>query len=88
MKKKSIFLWLDTAKAVTEFIERASTCNAGIDLVSDEKAVDGKSILGVFSLDLHQPLECVIYSTCDDDIAAAANLLTKFTAPTTETVAA
>ena len=63
---------LDTIAKVKDFVDAllASTCD--VDLVSGRYVIDAKSIMGIFSLDLTKPIECVIHSdSCD---ALLANL--------------
>lgn len=54
MKKLTIFLC--TIENAKEFVDVTTKLEGDITLFSDRYVVDGKSILGVFSLDLTKPL--------------------------------
>lgn len=47
---------LDTIGAVNDFHEIVSHYNYDVDLVSGKYRVNAKSIMGVFSLDLSEPI--------------------------------
>lgn len=67
---KTITIKLDTIEDVKDFVNTVSMCNFDVDLISGRYAVDGKSIMGIFSLDLSKPIKAEIYSDdCDEFIA-------------------
>ena len=51
---------LESAVNVKKFVVCAQTKNCRVELRSDKWCVDGKSILGIFSLDLSKPIELYI----------------------------
>ncbi|MDR0919229.1 MAG: HPr family phosphocarrier protein [Oscillospiraceae bacterium] len=51
---------------VKRFVALAGVCPAEIDLVTGRYQVDAKSIMGIFSLDLSQPLLLKYYENVDD----------------------
>jgi len=53
---KEIFIKLECINDVKEFVNAAVTCPCEIYLISGRYIVDGKSIMGVFSLDLTSPI--------------------------------
>lgn len=58
-----------TIDDVKNFVQIASGIDGNIDLGNGRYIVDGKSILGVFSLDLMQPVQLRVYSdTAEQDI--------------------
>ena len=64
---KSIKISLEMAQKVKEFVALTQDCPYEILLKSGKYVVDAKSILGIFSLDLSQPLTVEIYSNdCDN----------------------
>ena len=73
MKKMSIMLY--TINDVKEFVGIVSQYDYDIDLISGRYAVDAKSIIGIFSLDLSKPLKVNIYS---DDCEELISALQKF----------
>lgn len=64
---KSVKISLEMAQKVKEFVAITQDCPYEILLKSGKYVVDAKSILGIFSLDLSQPLTVEVYSDdCDD----------------------
>ena len=47
---------LATINDVKNFVTSVSKCDYDVDLISGRYAVDAKSIMGIFSLDLLQPI--------------------------------
>ena len=62
---------LTTINDVKSFVDTVSRCDFGIDLSSGRYTVDGKSIMGIFSLDLSRPLSLLAYT---DDPAFAESM--------------
>ena len=64
---KSVKISLEMAQRVKEFVNITQSYAYDILLKSGKYVVDAKSILGIFSLDLSQPITVEIYSdNCDD----------------------
>ena len=64
---KSIQISLQMAQRVKEFVNITQNFPQEILLKSGKYVVDAKSILGIFSLDLSQPLTVEIYAEdCDE----------------------
>lgn len=59
---KSVVIKLDTINDVKNFVNTVSKYDFDVDLVSGRYAVDAKSIMGIFSLDLAKPIKVEIYS--------------------------
>lgn len=53
-------IMLMTTNDVKEIVNRATTCPYQIDLCRGRYVVDAKSLMGIFSLDLTQPLSVKI----------------------------
>lgn len=53
---------LDTVDDIKEFISITNTLNCEIDLIKGRYIVDGKSVMGVFTLNTFEPLELHIHS--------------------------
>lgn len=53
-------------KSVQEFVGAASKCSFDIDVFYNRIIIDAKSILGLLSLDLTQPLTVKCYGEDDD----------------------
>lgn len=56
---------LGNISRVKEFVTIAQSCVGDTTLKSGRYIVDGKSILGIFSLDLSQPIELECENTSD-----------------------
>ena len=64
---KAVNIKLSLAENVKSFVNIASRYPYDIDLRVGRHVVDGKSILGIFSLDLSKPITLEVYSdNCDD----------------------
>ncbi len=74
---KSVKISLEMAQKVKEFVSITQDCPYEILLKSGTYVVDAKSILGIFSLDLSQPLTVEIYA---DECADLLEKLKKFAA--------
>jgi len=72
---KSIKISLELAQRVKEFVAITQNYACEILLKSGKYVVDAKSILGIFSLDLSQPLIVEVYSDNCDELL---NALKKF----------
>lgn len=64
--KKILLSSLENAK---EFVKRANQCDFDIDVCYNRIVIDAKSILGVLSLDLRNPVT-VQYNGCDEEFEA------------------
>lgn len=67
---KSFKVKLDSITKAKNFCYVASKFDNDIDLVSGRYAVDAKSILGIFSLDLSKELVCEMATDLDSDVEA------------------
>ncbi len=55
MNKTTVML--GTINDVKSFVTVVSQCDYDVDLISGRYAVDAKSIMGIFSLDLSKPIK-------------------------------
>ncbi len=55
MNKTTVML--GTINDVKSFVSVVSQCDYDVDLISGRYAVDAKSIMGIFSLDLSKPIK-------------------------------
>ena len=66
-KMKAVNIKLSLAENVKYFVNIANKYPYDIDLRVGRHVVDGKSILGIFSLDLSKPITLEVYADhCDD----------------------
>jgi phosphotransferase system HPr-like phosphotransfer protein len=54
---KTVNIKLETINDVKAFVNAVSNYNFDVDLVSGRYAIDAKSIMGIFSLDLSKAIE-------------------------------
>lgn len=60
MKKTNVML--DSISAVKKFVNIVSKYDYDVDLASGRYAVDAKSIMGIFSLDLSKPIQLTAHT--------------------------
>ena len=64
---KSVNVNINTINDVKNFVSIVSRCDYDVDIVSGRYAIDAKSIMGIFSLDLSKELTLNIHSdNCED----------------------
>ncbi len=73
---KEFEIRLSLPEEIKEFVKITSQCPFDIDLLSGRYVVDGKSILGIFSLDLTKPITVRVYSEDCDDFAENIKIYT------------
>lgn len=62
---KTCKIMLNTINDVKNFVELANRYDFDVDLVSGRYAVDAKSIMGIFSLDLTKPIQVEAHTEND-----------------------
>lgn len=65
---KEYIVKLNSIEQVKEFVALTNKCAFDVDLMSGRYAIDAKSIMGIFSLDLAKPLKMIVHA--DDEQAA------------------
>ena len=68
---KNVSIRLATIADVQEFVSIVAKSELDIDLKSGRYVVDAKSILGIFSLNLLEPIEMTVHSDDTDELFAA-----------------
>lgn len=53
---KKVQIMLATINDVKDFVSLVSQCDYDVDLISGRYAIDAKSIMGIFSLDISKPI--------------------------------
>ena len=64
---KTVKISLNSIDKVKSFVNVIGQFDSDFDLISGRYVIDAKSIMGIFSLDLSQPIDLTIHS--DDDAA-------------------
>lgn len=72
---KTIKISIKTINDVKQFVNTVGKVDYDVDLISGRYAIDAKSIMGIFSLDLSKDLELNIHS---DDCQPLLDELNKF----------
>ena len=72
---KEFNIRLSTIEDVRSFVDVVSRCEYDVDLSSGRYIVDGKSIIGIFSLDLMGPLRMTVHG---DEIGEMEEKLSRF----------
>ena len=67
---KTANIRINTIEDVKNFVTTVTKCNYDVDIVSGRYAIDAKSIMGIFSLDLSKPLELRVHSDDCDKLLA------------------
>ena len=69
---KSIYITLNSIEKVKLFVNTINFYDSDFDLSSGRYIIDAKSIMGIFSLDLSNPLRLDIYNDdCVEDVTTA-----------------
>lgn len=72
---KELKVKISTINDVKEFVSTVMLFSYDIDLISGRYAIDAKSIMGIFSIDLSKELKLVAHS---DDTAELEEAIAKF----------
>lgn len=65
---KTANIRINTIEDVKNFVTTVTKCNYDVDIVSGRYAIDAKSIMGIFSLDLMQPVEMTIQGDASEEL--------------------
>ena len=67
---QEIHISLPTAERVQSFVEAITPLEGNFDLISGKYVLDARSLMGIFSLDLSQPILLKIYNDTKENMAA------------------
>lgn len=74
----TVEITINTINDVKEFVSIVSKCDYDVDIVSGRYAIDAKSIMGIFSLDLSKKLTLNIHSdNCADFLEEIKGFIAK-----------
>ena len=57
-----VFVHLESSETVQEFVNTVSNMDGDFELISDMIILDARSLLGIFSLNLKEPLKLRVYN--------------------------
>ncbi len=72
---KTLKIKLSTIEDIRTFVNLVTACDFEVDLASGRYIVDAKSIMGIFSLDLMNPIQMTVHS---DDCDALMEKVARF----------
>ena len=61
-EKNTCVIRLNSIEKVKDFVNRVSTFNCDVDIIYGRYVIDGTSIMGIFSLDLTNPVTAMIHT--------------------------
>lgn len=67
---KEILVKINSTTDIKEFVELTNMCEGNVTVYSGRYVVDGKSVMGIFSLDLSTPTKVEIEGTIPDRVKA------------------
>lgn len=70
----SFSILLTSVNDVKEFVEAASHYRSDVDVLAGRYVVDGKSIMGLFSISLTGPVTVQVHGTAEDAAALKADV--------------
>lgn len=65
-----VYISLTTAEQVQRFVKTLTPLSGDFELISGKFVLDARSLMGVFSLDLTQPIDLKIYNDSPDNLEA------------------
>ncbi|CEI81698.1 hypothetical protein J18TS1_38370 [Oceanobacillus oncorhynchi subsp. incaldanensis] len=68
------YVKLDKINDVKDFVERVSGFEYKAEVISDTYILSAKSIMGIFSLDLTEPLKLRVHADSCDDLLESISL--------------
>jgi phosphotransferase system HPr-like phosphotransfer protein len=75
---KILDIRLSTIEDVRNFVNEVTRCEFDVDLASGRYIVDAKSIMGIFSLDLLNPIRMTVHSDdCEAFLARVEKYVVK-----------
>ncbi len=75
---KSVQIRMNTINDIRNFVDMTSHCSFAVDLTDGRYTVNGKSIMGVVSLDKSKVLTVLIHIDNDEEAADFVNQLKPF----------
>lgn len=72
---QQVYVSLATAKQVQRFVKTLTPLEGDFELISGKYVLDARSLMGVFAMDLSQPILLKVYNASIDNMAAVAPFL-------------
>ena len=78
MDKNTCIIKLNSIEKVKNFVSRVSTFDCDVDILYGRYIIDGKSIMGIFSLDLTNPVTVMIHTDDYDELKLFNEIMEDF----------
>lgn len=75
---KRLTINLNNITKVRKFIDEVANFESDIDLMRGRYIIDAKSILGIFTIDLSQPIDVEIHSNNEEEIKRFNEIMEEF----------
>ena len=75
---KTATILLNTINDVKAFVNTVIKYEFDVDLISGRYAIDAKSIMGIFSLDLSKPIDLNIHAETESTVNEILEILTPY----------
>lgn len=72
---RNVYIHLDNGRLVKDFVEKITELQSDFELIADRTVLNAKSILGIYCLDLSQPLLLRIEDDSNESIAALKDFI-------------
>ena len=77
-EKNSCVIRLNSIEKVKDFVSRVSTFNCDVDIIYGRYVIDGTSIMGIFSLDLTNPVTAMIHTDDYEELKRFFDMMEDF----------
>ena len=77
-EKNSCVIRLNSIEKVKNFVSRVSTFECDVDIIYGRYVIDGKSMMGIFSLNLMNPITVMIHSDDEDELERFNEMMEDF----------
>ena len=78
MDKNTCVIKLNSIEKVKNFVNRVSTFDCDVDIIYGRYVIDGTSIMGIFSLDLTNPVTVLIHTDDYDELKLFNEIMEDF----------
>ena len=78
MDKNTCVIKLNSIEKVKDFVNQVSTFDCDVDIIYGRYVIDGASIMGIFSLDLTNPVTVMIHTDDYDELKRFFEIMEDF----------
>ena len=78
MDKNTCVIKLNSIEKVKNFVNQVSTFDCDVDIIYGRYVIDGTSIMGIFSLDLTNPVTAMIHTDDYDELKRFFEIMEDF----------